>query len=271
MKNFILLLLVVFVSLIISCSDDKADALREHLQSDYSLSVKNEKLSSGSKAQYIQLEKSINQAYVRDLDSLINTAFDRQLEKFEDDELGVWSSYKNMFSWLFKSKQSWNDEMSVLSNRYFNSLDINQEQHTLYVDYLKDIKNIRQQFISSKGLPSYIQIDLPSEKIALDSLSEHSRNNLVIEFGTELFSWFLGFVIVQIVLLFVDKIAGPWGCLIDIIVFVIIMIISVIMANSNDSKLIDNLRAQQTQSVTFDNKSIIKSLDENTIRFYENL
>ena len=93
----------------------------------------------------------------------------------------------------------------------------------------------------------------------------------MIEFGTELFSWFLGFVIVQIVLLFVDKIAGPWGCLIDIVVFVIIIIISVIMANSNDSKLVDNLREQQTQSVTFDNESIIKALDENTVRFYENL
>lgn len=271
MRNFVLFLLAAFASLITSCSDDKAETLREHLQSDYSLSVNKGKLSSGSKSQYIQLEKSINHTYVKELDSLVNTAFERQLERFEDKELGVWNSYMNMFSWLFKSKQSWNDEMYILSNRYFNSLDINQEQHVLYENYLKDLKNIRQQFVSAKGLPSYTQIDLPSEKIALDSLSEHSRNNLVIEFGTELFSWFLSFIIVQIVLLFVDKITGPWGCLIDIIVFIIIMIISVIMANSNDSKLIEGLKEQQTWSIKLDNESIIKSLDNNTIRFYENL
>lgn len=271
MNKIWILLLTALAMLITSCNNDNEEALKEHLKSDYLPSGKIDKLSSGSKAQYIQLEKSINQNYINKLDSLINTAFDRQLEKFEDEELGVWSSYMNMFSWLFKSKQSWNDDMNVLSNRYFNSLDINQEQHALYEDYLNDIKFIRQQFVSSKGLPSYTQIDLPPEKIVLDSLSEHSRNNLVIEFGTELFSWFLGFVIVQIVLLFVDKLAGPWGCLIDIIVFIIIMVISVIMANSNDSKLVDDLKQQQVKTIKFDNKTILKSLDDNTIRFYENL
>lgn len=267
----IVLFLIALAFLLTSCGDSSANSLKEHLQTDYIPSVNTEKLSSGSKAQYIQLEKTINLSYVKGLDSLVNTAFDRQLEKFEDKELGVWSSYINMFSWLFKSNQSWNDEMNILSNRYFNSLDINQEQHALYKDYLKDIENIRKQFVFEKNLPTYTQIDLPSEKIALDPLSEHSRNNLVIEFGTELFSWFLGFVIVQIILLFVDKIAGPWGCLIDFIVFIVIIIISVIMANANDSKLIDNLRKQQTQSVKFDNENIIKYLDDNTIRFYENL
>lgn len=180
----------------------------------------------------MQMEKSINQQYIKDLDSLINTAFARQLERFEDEELGVLSSYKNMFSWLFKSKQSWDDAMIVMSNKYFNSLDVSQEQHALYLEYVKDIKEIRQQFLSVKGLPSYTQIDLPSETITLDAFSNHSRNNLVIEFGTEIFGWFLGFVLVQIILLFIDKIAGLWGCLIDVIVFIIIVVISVFMSSS---------------------------------------
>ena len=271
MKRYALLLLSTLVLLFNSCSDDNAEALKEHLQAGYTLSVNPKKLSSGSKAQYIQLEKTINQSYVKDLDSIVNTSFERQLEKFEDEELGVWSSYMNMFSWLFKSKQTWDDEMIVLSNKYFNTLDINQEQHALYMKYIDDIENIRKQFIKTNSLPSYTQINLPSEKITLDSFSGHTRNNLVIEFGSELFSWFLGFAIVQIVLLFVDKIAGPWGCLIDVIVFIVIIIISVIMANSNDSKLIDSLKEQQTQTIKYDSGNILKSLDENTIIFYEHL
>ena len=271
MNKIIILLLISIVTLIVSCSDEKAKTLRDHLQSDYTIDVKTEKLSSGSKAQYIQLEKSINKAYVQELDSLVNTAFERQLKAFEDKELGVWAGYMNMFSWLFKSKQSWNDELRLMSNRYFNSLDINQEQQSLYDNYLKDIRNIRQQFISSEDLPKYTHIPLPTEAIALDALKDHSRNNLVIEFSTELFGWFLGFIIVQIIVLFVDKVSGPIGCLIDIVVFIIIIVVSVIMSSSNDTKLIESLREQQTQTVNFDSNSIRKSLDNNTNHFYESL
>lgn len=266
------LLIFAFLSLLItSCKDKNAVALKEKLQSEYAQFDKVAHLSSGSKVQYMQMEKSINQQYIKDLDSLINTAFSRQLERFEDEELGVLSNYKNMFSWLFKSKQSWDDAMIVMSNKYFNSLDVSQEQHTLYLEYVKDIKEIRQQFLSVKGLPSYTQIDLPSETITLDAFSNHSRNNLVIEFGTEIFGWFLGFVLVQIILLFVDKIAGPWGCLIDVIVFIIIVVISVFMSSSNDTKLIESLEEQHNQTVRYDYETLLKSLNNDTAKFYESL
>ena len=246
-----------------SCKDKNAVTLKEKLQSEYTRSDKVTNLSSGSKVQYMQMEKSINQQYIKELDSLVNTAFVRQLERFEDEELGVLSSYKNMFSWLFKSRQSWDDAMIVMSNKYFNSLDVSQEQHALYLEYVKDIKEIRQQFLSVKGLPSYTQIDLPSETITLDAFSNHSRNNLVIEFGTELFGWFLGFVLVQIILLFVDKTAGPWGCLIDVVVFIIIVVASVFMSSSNEK--------QHKQTVKYDYGALLKSLDNNTTKFYESL
>ena len=213
----------------------------------------------------------MNQAYVRSLDSILNTAFDRQIETFEENELGVIAGYKHMFSWLFQSKQSWDDDMKVLSNKYFNNLDIQQEQHALYTSYVTDIKNLREQFITANGLPAYTQIDLPSDKITLESLSDHTRNNILIEFSTQLFEWFIGFIILQIILLFVDKIAGPFGCLIDIIVFIIIIVISVLMSNSNDSKLMDSLREQHMESVEFNSDNLLNTLDANTIKFYENL
>lgn len=266
------LLIFAFLSLLMtSCKDKNAVALKEKLQSEYARPDKMTNLSSGSKVQHMQMEKSINQQYIKDLDSLVNTGFTRQLERFENEELGVLSSYKNMFSWLFKSKQSWDDAMIVMSNKYFNSLDVSQEQHALYLEYIKDIKEMRQQFLSVKGLPSYTQIDLPSETITLDAFSNYSRNNLVIEFGTEIFGWFLGFVLVQIILLFVDKIAGPWGCLIDVIVFIIIVVISVFMSSSNDTKLIESLEEQHNQTARYDYEMLLKSLNNNTAKFYESL
>ena len=77
-----------------SCKDKNAVTLKEKLQSEYTRSDKVTNLSSGSKVQYMQMEKSINQQYIKELDSLVNTAFVRQLERFEDEELGVLSSYK---------------------------------------------------------------------------------------------------------------------------------------------------------------------------------
>ena len=131
------LLFFAFLSLLMtSCKDKNAVTLKEKLQSEYTRSDKVTNLSSGSKVQYMQMEKSINQQYIKELDSLVNTAFVRQLERFEDEELGVLSSYKNMFSWLFKSRQSWDDAMIVMSNKYFNSLDVSQEQHALYLEYV---------------------------------------------------------------------------------------------------------------------------------------
>lgn len=254
-----------------ACSDKKSEDLKTHIQAEYTTPTKKKKLTSGSKALYLETEQSMNQAYVRSLDSILNTAFDRQIETFEENELGVIAGYKHMFSWLFQSKQSWDDDMKVLSNKYFNNLDIQQEQHALYTSYVTDIKNLREQFITANGLPAYTQIDLPSDKITLESLSDHTRNNILIEFSTQLFEWFIGFIILQIILLFVDKIAGPFGCLIDIIVFIIIIVISVLMSNSNDSKLMDSLREQHMESVEFNSDNLLNTLDANTIKFYENL
>lgn len=265
-------LLLLCLLILTSCKDKEAIVLKEFVHSQYSAVPTAEKLSTGSKVQYMQMEQYISEQYVEKLEQLVDSAFERQLQRFEDEQLGVWGSYSNMFSWLFTSRQAWDDKMRVLSQRYFTTLDINQQQYQLYREYISKIGNIRTQFIAARSLPAYTQLDLPSSKISLDFLAEHSRNNLVIEFGTELFSWLLAFIIVQFVLLFVDKIAGHWGCLIDIIVFVIILATSVIMTTINDSKLIASLRSQYNQSeLHYNSEEIVKSLNENRELFYESL
>lgn len=266
-------LCVVFLC---SCNNKEAEDLKNSLQKEYDTPTAIKSLSSGSKAQYIQMEKNINQVYVKQLDSLINTGFDSQLERFENSELGVWSSYCNMFSWLFKSEQSWEDELNLKSTKYFNSLDIEQDQNSLYLQYVGKIRNLRQQFLSQHQLPQYTQIDLPDEKISLESFSNHSRDNIGIEIigqllGSELFAWFLGFVITWILITLFGLPTGPPGWLISIISFIIIIVVSAIMSNRNDSKLMEQLKEQHQQTTVLDSGHLLKELDQNTILFYEKI
>lgn len=61
MSRYVSLILIFLSLLITSCKDNNADSLKNKLQSGYTLPYKVEKLSSGSKVQYIQMEKSIHQ------------------------------------------------------------------------------------------------------------------------------------------------------------------------------------------------------------------
>ncbi len=253
-----------------SCTDKTAENLRNKVKSEYQTSNDTSPLSSGGKVYYVEIERKINEEYVTQLEELINTNFDRQLERFEDEELGVWSSYMNMFSWLFKSKQSWDDEMMLLSNKYFNNLDIEQEEHALYQQYVRRIEDLRKQFVSKQHLPSYTHINLPSDKIYLDALADHSKNNLLIELGTEIFGWLLTFVIINIILLFVD--AGTLGAAVPIhvIVFIVTIIISIIITSKNDNLAFDSLRSQQNQNISYEYENILITLNDNTMTFYAN-
>ena len=48
------------------------------------------------------------------------------------------------------------------------------------------------------------------------------------------------------------------------------MVISILCTNYNDGKLVDSLKAQQ-DSIVLDYDTLHKSLDNNTIDFYESL
>lgn len=274
MKRSSILVLFILSLILESCGNKDEEKLRERLHEEYSVTTI-KKLSSGSKAQYIQMEQAINKRYVKELDSLINTYFDRQLEKFEDHELGVWNSYMNMFSWLFKSKDSWDEELNLISKKYFNNLDSQQEQNRLYNEYTAQIKGLRQQFLKTHNLPNYHQIDIPKEEISLDKLSEHSRNNLGIEIlgeflGSSLFGWLLFFAIASLLSLFGIAVPGP-GWVLTFVTILISIIVSIILTMSNDSKLIDHLKDQHQETIQIDNQELLETLNKNTIKFYEKL
>lgn len=275
--NRILVGICIVFFIICSCKNKESEELANSLQKEYSSPQSIKKLSSGSKAQYIVMEKNVNQRYVNQLDSLINTGFDRQIEKFEDQEMGVISGYRNMLTWLFKSKQSWEDELRLKSSKYFNPLDIAQEQNVLFSQYVEKIKNLRQQFLVQQNLPKYAQYDLPKEDISLAAFSNYSRDNIGIEIigellGSELFSWFLGLLILWILsnigLVMPEK---KFGCLVSFLTFIIVIVISVILSCRNDAKLLNQLKEQHQETSIMDSNKLLEELNHNTTIFYEKL
>lgn len=228
-------------------------------------------LFSGEKLYYIQAERTINQRYVDSLNVLVNTAFENQLDRFEDEELGVWKGYKRMVFWLFSSKTAWDDDMRLLSDKYFNNLGNYQEQHLLYLRYTRQIGELRQQFAEAQGHLDYTQIDLPQEQISLSEVSGHTKANIALEVGSELLSWFLGFCLTQVLLFILSKVAGFWGCLIDIVVLVITCILSMFVSIHYDNKLMESLRIQQQQTSIQVSRELVNTLNQNTQQFYEAL
>ena len=271
-KHWLLITLCSF--LLFSCENSEEKILRENFEKYRSaeIAIEGNKKSTGAILQYIQQEKYYNEKYTSDLKSLIESRFEKQLEKFEEEELGVIKGYKNMFSWLLSSKQEWEDEQILLANKYFNNIEIYQELHGLYLAYIDDIQKLRMQFKEQQftNIETRKEINLPKENVGVN-LSEHTKNNIIIEIGTEALQWFLGFVIIQIVLLFVDKIVGPWGCLIDIIVFVLVIIVSSIITYYNDNKLLNEIEEQHVKKeIIIDYDKILNDLNKNTTSFYEN-
>ena len=226
--------------------------------------------------QYSTEEHKYNQKYVSDLEELVNTAFERQLKKFEDEELGFFAGYGYMFSYLFQSKQEWEDEMRLKSEKFFGSLNIEQDAYTLFKSYQKDVSNLRKRFwnrSNSKTLPFHQKLNLPDKRISLGELTIHSRNNIIIEIISEglekMATWLIyPFIVWALSLLF--PAFGKVGCIAKIIVFIITIILSAAISMWNDNRLIEKLREQNKEQVALDYQIILKELNNNTRKFYEN-
>ena len=260
---------VIFFSCVLvlsSCINDSARELQEKLSRPLQSPSASLSLTTSSVAQYRDVELSYNENFVLQLKELIDNSFEKQLEEFEDNELGFFASYGHMFNYLFLSDQKLNESWQVKSSKYFNSLDVEISAAELYDEYLKDVKNIRANFYKSKdkiNLPGYQSLNLPKQDIYLGSLQEHSRNNFIIEVGVELLIWILVLGIVALISL---VIAVPTVGL-SLIVTILTIIASVVLSISNDKNLLNSLREQHT-STQIEYTTILDKLNENTHKFY---
>ena len=260
---------VIFVLLfLLSCSDEEKVKLREAAREEINVTATDSLFGSNASTieQYKDIEMQFNKKYVQNLQTLIDDSFEKQLEHFDDEELGFFASYGYMIDYIFKSDQEWEDEMLLKSQKYFGSLNIEQEANNLFESHIEEIKRLRARFIESnnlKNLPQYQNLYLPDRNVNLMPLKKHAEINLVIEIGEEFLRWFI-FVTVIALISFLFGLAKPpaW------IVTIVLIIISCILSYHNDKELLASLRAQET-SITTDYSSLNKTLDINTNRFYE--
>ena len=259
----------------VSCSDPDVEALRQRVNNEYELTA--EDLATGSKfskVQYKEIELAYNQKYIEDLKELLNNSFEKQLEAFEDGELGFWATYSHSFSYIFQSRQTREDKMRVKTQKYFNTLDVEQEAQELFLLYKKDVENLRARYANTmfpgQKMPS---LDLPKSQIDLVDMDEYSGNNIIIDIFAEIAIW-IAILLILFILGFIFGVLGLGMPPISIpswIVVVITIIVSIILSIHNDNKLLDALREQNTTEITQDYDAILDELNNNTIKFYDKI
>lgn len=260
---------VLWILLLSSCKDKSAEDLRNLVYGTDSIetTVSPQKTSRAIVAQYRDLELKCNTDFVEKLNSIVSTGFERQLERFEDEELGFWAGYGNMFSYLFRSKEKWEDNLRLESDKYFNSLDIEQEANELYMEHVAYVKQLRERFARTKNMESSEPlITLPQQDIYLGDLRSHAGTNVLIEVCTDIAQWLLGIFITWLII----AIAGmPSGGVISFIVTILSIIASIIVTCVNDNKLINTIKEQQEVTLSIDREEILNRLNQDTIHFYE--
>lgn len=264
---YILALAVLFIG----CKDAKEEALRQSVKSEITAQNTKQKTLGNTLEINKDIEIKINEKYVDDLKKIVDNGFENQLAYFEEEELGFLATYGNMFSYIFSSRQSWEDKLRLKTDKYFSPISTEKEVNNLYADYQKDIKNLRNQFLVNNptiGMHQKFQnLEIPSKDITLKALDNHSRNNVALEIAEWVLEWLFGLFIVWLV---VTILGVPLsGGVVSLISTIIFLVISVFASIYNDNQLLDKIREQNATKVHIDYTAIQNQLDTNTIKFYD--
>lgn len=267
---YILALAVLFIG----CKDAKEEALRQSVKSEITAQNTKQKALGNTLEINKGIEIQINKKYVDDLKKIVDNGFENQLAYFEEEELGFLATYGNMFSYIFSSRQSWEDKLRLKTDKYFSPISTEKEVNNLYADYQKDIKNLRNQFLVNNptiGMHQKFQnLEIPSKDITLKALDNHSRNNIVLG-ALEMMEKKLIMLFCNFIIWLVGFILGiPLsGGLLSKTLTIICFIISVFASIYNDNQLLDKIREQNATKVHIDYTAIQNQLDTNTIKFYD--
>lgn len=279
MRRLLGLYSLAWLVLCIACSRD-SQKLGTHFELELRPPARIEKIKPATILMYREEELRQNKAYVEQVDKIFRTFSERQLEAFEDAELGFWSSYGNMFSYLFSSKEEWRSRWRLKHNLYFNDLDLSQELYTLHRGYSNNVGLLRQQIVgqakSSRSIAPFQELELEQQRLSLsEAVGAYARNNALIEVADFFAEWLITLLLVAILaqVASLALTAGTWGaaapCTIP--VFIITFALSVGLSWYNDSVLMDALREQNKRAITYDKEAELKRLNEYTNAFYEQI
>ena len=259
-------LLILFSALCSSCKNPELESLRESLSQEYTQPDAVGANTSLLAAQYRDAELKANAYYVQELQDIVESGFERQIEAFDKNELGFFAGYKYMFQYVTLSKQARTDLWKVKASKYFNtSSSVDQDVHDCFGRYADRIEGLRKRF--SDGIPpgqAKPVIDLPAQDVTVEQLTAHSRNNLFIEFGVDIAVKLFIFAVIALLSL----VGIIWTKGYSFVAFLLSLLISVWLSMANDKKMLNSLREQERVAAV-DYGRIRADLDANTFDFYE--
>lgn len=278
MKRILLLLIFISSLFIYGCTNEEA----KQLQSKFNEEIKVEtQYKRGKKAkvaatQYAEMEHNLNNKFVTDLSLMIENSFEKQLEEFEDEELGIFSNIGYALELIFVSEKKRNEKLSLKANKYFNAMDVEQEALNMYRNHVSEIQKLRSSFYTNKknvNMAENIYLDLPKETIDLGGMQKHTVNTMVMAFSEGILGWVIAFIlgfIISFLLALFGIFVETEGCFVKGIgsVVVIITFVGMIVLSTRNDKVLDSLREQHTE-IILDYETILNDLDKNTIKFYE--
>lgn len=279
MKRILLLLIFISSLFIYGCTNEEA----KQLQSKFNEEIKVEtQYKRGKKAkvaatQYAEMEHNLNNKFVTDLSLMIENSFEKQLEEFEDEELGIFSNIGYALELIFVSEKKRNEKLSLKANKYFNAMDVEQEALNMYRNHVSEIQKLRSSFYTNKknvNMAENIYLDLPKETIDLGGMQKHTVNTMVMAFSEGILGWVIAFIlgfIISFLLALFGIFVETEGCFvkgIGSVVVIITFVGMIVLSTRNDNKVLDSLREQHTE-IILDYETILNDLDKNTIKFYE--
>ena len=279
MKRILFLLIFISSIFIVGCKSDEAKQLQSKFNEEIEVNTqyKRGKKAKVAAIQYAEMEHNLNNKFVSDLSLMIENSFENQLEEFEDEELGIFSNLGYALELIFVSEKKRNEKLSLKANKYFNTMDVEQEALNMYRNHVSEIQKLRSSFYTNKrnvNMAENIYLDLPKETIDLGGMQKHTVNNMVMAFSDGILGWVIAFIlgfIISFLLALFGIFIDQEGCLVQgigTVAAVITFVGMIFLSIRNDNKILDSLREQHTE-IILDYETILNDLDENTIKFYE--
>ena len=259
-------LLILFLALCSSCKNPELESLRESLSEAYTQPEATGANTTLLAAQYRDAELKANAFYVQELQEIVESGFEKQIDAFDKNELGILAGYKYMVQYVTLSKQARTDLWEVKASKYFNtSTVVDQDVYDCFERYSGRIEGLRKRF--SEGIPpgqARPVIDLPRQDVTVEQLTAHSRNNLFIEFGVDIAVKLFIFAVIAVLSL----VGIVWSKGYSIVSLILSFLISLWLSWSNDKKMLNSLREQE-RVATVDYGRIKSDLDANTLDIYD--
>lgn len=232
-----------------------------------------------SVAEMIAIEKQYNQFYNDKLASLITSNFEKQYQRFDEEQIKFFKNFRYAFRWRFRSDDNWNNYLNYLSEKYFNPIPIKSSLISLSDKYQNDIVALRSNYYKAQNKgeePSYEDLKLSDNQFLGVYSNSYANETVAVEMETKtlatilivIIAWLVLYIIGFIWAMMVPQHHGRNLIILSTIIAVVLLIVSF---NNNDKHMRNSLPANENAIIENNTNKVQTMLDNNTTAFYEQM